>query len=67
MANFLVPGSRSLTCLKHDDYVTRYFRGSQGVGKKTQTKLCKRMISTKCYMFIFVYHIALLPRRAESG
>lgn len=37
------------------------------VWERTHTKLCKRMISTKCYMFIFVYHIALLPRRAGSG
>lgn len=37
------------------------------VWERTHTKSCKRMISTKCYMFIFVYHIALLPRRAGSG
>lgn len=50
-----------LTCMKQD-----IIEGLK-VWERTRTQLCKRMISTKCYMFIFVYHIALLPRRAGSG
>ena len=60
--NFLIPGSRSLTFLKHDDYVTRNF-GFLKVWERAHKTLQKK---DDFDMFTKFYHIALLPRRAGS-